>query len=150
MRGTIFVGASLIAMATAQLAHADPTPAEVLDANHAAMGAGLDGAGALDVRYGYEGQGMSGETRSVFDLQGVGFVDSQDIGPTTGGDGFDGKTAWMRDLSGAITPQAGGDTREIAVDEAYQDGNLWWRADRGGAAIEESRGARSARRATTC
>jgi Aspartyl protease/PDZ domain len=136
MRGTIFVGVSLIAMAAAQLAHADPPPAEVLDANHAAMGAGLDGAGAMDVRYGYEGQGMTGETRSVFDLQGAGFVDSQDIGPTTGGAGFDGKTAWMRDLSGAITPQAGGDTRQIAVDEAYQDGNLWWRADRGGAAIE--------------
>ncbi len=136
MRGTIFVGASLIAMAAAQLAHADPTPAAVLDANHAAMGTGLDGAGALDLRYGYEGQGMTGETRTVFDLQGAGFVDSQDIGLTTGGDGFDGKTAWMRDLSGAITPQAGGDTRQIAVDEAYQDGNLWWRADRGGAAIE--------------
>jgi hypothetical protein len=129
-----------MALAVAGAAYADParapTPAEVLDANHAAMGAGLDGAGALDVRYRYDGQGMTGETRSVFDLKGAGFVDSQDIGPTTGGAGFDGKTAWMRDLSGAITPQAGGDTHELAVVEAYQDGNLWWRADRGGATIE--------------
>ncbi len=136
MRGTIFAGAGLLALAAASLAYAAPTPAEVLDANHAAMGAGLDGAGALDVRYGYDGQGLTGEVRSVFDLEGAGFVDTQDIGPTTGGAGFDGQTAWMRDLSGAITPQAGGDTREIAVDEAYQDGNLWWRADRGGATIE--------------
>lgn len=136
MRATILFGASLVALAAAQLAHAEPTPAEVLDANHAAMGSGLDGAGALDVRYGFDGQGMTGETRSVFDLQGAGFVDSQEIGPTTGGAGFDGKGAWMRDLSGAITPQAGGDTRELAVTEAYLDGNLWWRANRGGAAIE--------------
>ena len=51
------------------LAQAAPHAAEVLDANHAAMGAGLDGAGALDVRYGYAGQGMTGEVRSAFDLQ---------------------------------------------------------------------------------
>jgi hypothetical protein len=149
MRGTIFAAASLLALATAGLAQAAPTPAEVLDADHAAMGAGLDGAGALDVRYGYDGQGLTGEVRSQFDLQGGGFVDSQDIGPSTGGAGFDGKTAWMRDLSGAITPQAGGDTREIAVDEAYQDGNLWWRQDR----ARRSRrcpSKRSARRVTTC
>ena len=136
MRAMIFAGASFVALAAAGMAQAAPTPAEVLDANHAAMGAGLDGPGALDVRYNYDGQGLTGEARSVFDLAGAGFVDSQDIGPTTGGGGFDGKTAWMRDLSGAITPQAGGDTRQIAVDEAYQDANLWWRADRGGATIE--------------
>ena len=136
MRGMIAAGVSVLALAAAGAAHADPTPTQVLDANHAAMGAGLDGEGALDVRYSYAGQGMTGEARSVFDLKGAGFVDSQDIGPTTGGNGFDGRTAWWRDLSGAITPQAGGDTRELAVVEAYQDGNLWWRADRGGATIE--------------
>lgn len=136
MQKKIFAGAGLLALAAAGAACAAPTPAEVLAANHAAMGASLDGAGALDVRYGYEGQGMTGESRSVFDLEGHGFVDSQEIGPTTGGNGFDGKTAWWRDLSGAITPEAGGDVRQLAVDEAYQDGNLWWRPDRGGATIE--------------
>lgn len=136
MRAVIFAGCGLLALAAAGAAMAAPTPAEVLDANHAAMGSGLDGAGSLDVRYGYAGQGMSGETRSLFDLGGAGFVDSQVIGPTTGGAGFDGKTAWMRDLSGAVTPEAGGDVRQLAVDEAYQDGNLWWRPDRGGATIE--------------
>jgi hypothetical protein len=136
MNPTMFAAVAVLALAAAGLAHAAPTAAEVLDANHAAMGDGLDGAGALDVRYAYAGQGLTGEVRSVYDLEGRGFVDSQDIGPSTGGNGFDGQTAWWRDLSGAITPQAGGDVRQLAVSEAYQDGNLWWRADRGGAAIE--------------
>ncbi|HEX3407998.1 MAG TPA: aspartyl protease family protein [Caulobacteraceae bacterium] len=136
MRGTILAGASVLALLTAGAAYAEPTPAQVLDANHAAMGASLDGAGAIDERYRYDGQGMTGEVKSVFDLQGGGFVDTQDIGPTTGASGFDGKTAWMRDLSGAVTPEAGGDVRELAVNEAYRDANLWWRGDRGGAAIE--------------
>ena len=71
MRGTTaFAAAGLLASAAAGLAQAAPTPAEVLDANHAAMGAGLDGAGALDVRYGYDGQGLTGEVRSQFDLPG--------------------------------------------------------------------------------
>jgi hypothetical protein len=130
------VAAAVAALMAAGMAQAQPTVAQVLDANHAAMGAGLDGKGALDVRYDYAGEGLTGELRSTYDMAGGGFVDSQDVGPTTGGNGFDGKTAWMRDLSGAITPEAGGDFRQLAVNEAYRDGNLWWRADRGGAKVE--------------
>jgi hypothetical protein len=42
----------------------------------------------------------------------------------------------MKDISGAITPEAGGDKRQLAVNEAYRDSEQWWRADRGGAKIE--------------
>jgi hypothetical protein len=135
MRSTLFLSA-IGAVALAGAAQAEPTASQILDANHAAMGAGLDGGGALDVRYDYAGEGLTGEVRSTFDLRGGGFIDSQDIGPTTGGNGFDGKTAWMRDLSGAITPQSGGDIRQLAVNEAYRDGNVWWRPDHGGARID--------------
>jgi hypothetical protein len=135
MRG-IFLSTAVAAAAIAGVAQAQPKLAQLLEANHAAMGTGLDGKGALDVRYDYAGQGLTGEVRSTFDLHGGGFVDSQDVGPTTGGNGFDGATAWWRDLSGAITPEAGGDIRQLAVNEAYRDGNLWWRADRGGAKVE--------------
>ena len=136
MRATFLFSAAIAVLAAAGAARAQTTAAQILDANHAAMGDGLDRDGALDVRYDYAGQGLTGEVRSTFDLRGGGFVDSQDVGPTTGGNGFDGKTAWWRDLSGAITPEAGGDLRQLAVTEAYLDGNLWWRADRGGAEIE--------------
>jgi Aspartyl protease/PDZ domain len=136
MRGTLFLSTAVALLAAAGAAQAETSAAQILDANHAAMGASLDREGAVDVRYDYAGEGLTGEVRSIFDLRGGGFVDSQDVGPTTGGNGFDGKTAWMRDLSGAITPEAGGDLRQLAVTEAYLDGNLWWRADRGGAKIE--------------
>ncbi|HXQ14491.1 MAG TPA: aspartyl protease family protein [Caulobacteraceae bacterium] len=136
MRATFLLSAAIAALTVVGAAQAQPTAAQILDANHAAMGAGLDGKGALDVRYDYAGQGLTGEVRSTYDMAGGGFIDSQDVGPTSGGAGFDGKTAWWRDLSGAITPEAGGDVRQLAVNEAYRDGNLWWRADRGGAKIE--------------
>jgi len=137
MRGILVSAASVAAAAVlAGAASAQTTVAQILDANHAAMGAGLDRQGALDVRWSFGGQGLSGEVGSLYDLGGAGFVDTQDLSATTGGAGFDGKTAWWRDASGAITPEAGGDVRQLAVNEAYRDGNLWWRADRGGARIE--------------
>src|SRR5271156_3271053 len=105
MRGTLFISTAIAVLAAASAAQAETTVAQILAANHAAMGTGLDREGAADVRYNYAGQGLTGEVRSTFDLHGRGFIDSQDVGQTTGGTGFDGKTAGWRDLSGAITPQ---------------------------------------------
>jgi hypothetical protein len=136
MRGTFFISVAAAVLAAASAAQAQTTVAQILDANHAAMGKGQDGAGALDVHYAYSGQGMTGDVHSTYDLKGDGFVDSQQVGPATGGTGFDGKTSWWRDASGAVTPEGGGDIRQLAVNEAYRDGNLAWRPDRGGAKIE--------------
>jgi hypothetical protein len=108
----------------------------VLGANQTASGGGaFAGKGALEVKYAYSGQGLTGATASIYDLASGDFVDSFDIGPTKGANGFDGRQAWMQDMSGAVTPQAGGDTRQLAVNEAYRDANLWWRPDRGGASV---------------
>jgi hypothetical protein len=136
MRGHLFLSTMIATVSCAALAHAQTTVAQILDANHAAMGTGWDAKGAADVRYAYSGQGMTGETRSTFDLGGGGYIDRQDVGPTKNAGGFDGHTAWTQDMSGAVTPEAGGDLRQLAVTEAYLDGNLWWRADRGGATVE--------------
>ncbi|HZZ68085.1 MAG TPA: aspartyl protease family protein, partial [Phenylobacterium sp.] len=58
-----------------------------------------------------------------------------DTGPIQGSNGFDARQAWMLDQSGAVTPQAGGDTHQLAVNEAYRDANLWWRPNQGGASV---------------
>lgn len=128
---------SLAAALAASAAQAQPAdPAAILAANRAAThGEALAHKGALQLRYAYAGQGMTGWTGSTFDLTTGAFVDSNQIGPTKGANGFDGREAWMQDMSGAFTPQAGGDTRQLAVNEAYRDANLWWRQGRGGAAI---------------
>ena len=130
----LFVTTSLIA-ATTGAAHADDAGA-IFDANQKAMGgAAWANKAALDVQYAYVGQGLTGTVGSRYDLRSGAFADTQDLGPNQGANGFDGREAWMRDVSGAVTPQAGGDIRQLAVNEAYRDANLWWRADRGGADI---------------
>jgi hypothetical protein len=136
---------SLAAVLVASAAHAqDAGAAAVLAANRAAThGEAFAGKGAAELRYGYAGQGMSGWVASTYDLATGAFVDSNEIGPTRGGSGFDGREAWMQDMSGAFTPQAGGDTGQLAINEAYRAANLWWRPGHGGAAIRPL-GARTA------
>jgi hypothetical protein len=108
----------------------------ILAANHAACGgSGWDGKAAIEVRFAFAGQGMTGTTESTYDVRTGRFIDSSSIGPTRTASGFDGREAWLRDMSGAVTPQAGGDARELAINEAYRNANLWWRSDRGGATI---------------
>jgi len=108
----------------------------VLEANEAASGgAALSGKGALEIEFAFSGEGMTGKTITTYDVGMGDFVDTEDVGPTKGADGFDGRLAWMQDMSGAVIPQAGGDKRQLAINEAYRDANLWWRPDLGGATV---------------
>ncbi|WP_266158093.1 aspartyl protease family protein [Dyella silvatica] len=109
----------------------------VLSANRAAMGGDAwNGKMTLDSHYRYVGQGLTGSTASLVDLQRGAFVDSYRIGPTTGANGYDGLRAWEKESSGTVTDQAGGDTLQLAINESYRDRNLWWRSDRGNASIQ--------------
>ncbi|HEY8003202.1 MAG TPA: aspartyl protease family protein [Phenylobacterium sp.] len=138
MRTLSLASVAIVAVA----AHAQAaTPSEVLTANQAATG--RTPAGEVRLTYAYSGQGMTGVVRSAYDAASGAFADSSDVGPISEGAGFDGAHAWMRDASGAITPEDGGDRRQLGISQAYRNANLWWRADRGGAAIE-SLGERSA------
>ena len=118
-------------------AHAASSPVEVLDANKIATGGDAwKGKKALDLHYAYAGQGLTGTMASLDDLVHGAFVDSFDIPPNKGSNGYDGTRAWEQEPSGTVTYQAGGDTIPLAITESYQDQNLWWRKDRGGAAVE--------------
>lgn len=108
-------------------------PADILAANQAAMGTVWAGKATLEARYAYSGQGLTGKTRSLSDLTDGRWVDSYEIGPTSGADGFDGNVAWEKDPSGTVTVQNGGDGRQLAINDGYRRANLWWRADRAGA-----------------
>ncbi len=111
------------------------TPADILAANKAAMG-NWNGKATLKVEYAYAGQGLTGTTSSLEDLRNGRFVDTYDIAPQSGASGFDGAKAWEKEPSGTVTDQAGGDVIPLAITEAYQDQNLWWRDDRGGAEVQ--------------
>ena len=107
-----------------------------LDANRIASGGDAwNGKSTLETVFDYAGQGLTGTTTSLIGLKSGAFVESYEIGPTKGANGWDGETAWMKDISGAMTRQDGGDKRALAVNQAYRYANAWWRKDRGGAAI---------------
>jgi predicted aspartyl protease len=111
-----------------------PSAAAVLAANRAAVGP-MPATGTAASDYGFAGGGLVGATTHASDLATGAFVEeTRSDGMRTGG-GFDGTTPWMQDLSGAFTLQDGGDRIVIAINEAYRQANLWWRADRGGAEI---------------
>jgi len=110
------------------------SPADILAANKAAMG-NWNGKATLKVEYAYSGQGLTGTTSSLEDLQHGAFVDTYDIQPQSGSSGFDGTKAWEKEPSGTVTDQAGGDVVPLAISEVYQDRNLWWLADHAGAEI---------------
>jgi len=109
--------------------------ATVLDANKAATGGSAwDSKVTLKTEYAFSGQGMTGKTWSTADLPTGHYIDGYAIGPATGGNGYDGTEAWVKDASGTVTSQ-GGDSLKGAINEAYRVGNMWWRADRGGASV---------------
>lgn len=125
-----------IAVLYALPATAAPTATEILAANKAATGgSALENKATVKTSYDYSGQGMTGKTHSLSDITTGHFADDFTIGPMSGANGFDGKDGWAKDPSGAVTVQAGGDQRKLAVNEAYRRSNAWWQPDFGGAEI---------------
>ncbi len=115
-------------------APAGRTVAAILGANQAAVGR-PPSRSAVTLEYRYVGSGLTGTLTDKVDLTTGAYVETIAAGGMTEGSGFDGTTPWQRDISGAYTPQRGGDRIPIALDAAYRRANLWWRSDRGGAAI---------------
>src|SRR3984957_4237590 len=131
---TSFLMLTAIAASTSAFA----APADTLEANRAAMGgARWDDKLTSTTDYAYSGQGLTGKVTSRADLKAGYWVDNFVSGPLAQMNGFDGVHAWLKDPSGAISQQDGGDQRQLAVNEGYRRANLWWRSDRGGAAIAD-------------
>src|SRR6516225_10451318 len=129
--------AATLALSVADAANeaaADGTVAAILADNQAAVG-NPSSPSAVTLEYHYVGSGLTGTRTDQVDLTTGAYVEKTVAGGMTEGDGFDGTTPWQRDISGTYTPQQGGDRIPTAVDTAYRRANLWWRADRGGAAI---------------
>ncbi|MDR3527688.1 MAG: aspartyl protease family protein [Rhizomicrobium sp.] len=134
MRNMIAAFAFVTATSVAALAAGSAD--DVLKANKAATGgAAWDAKAAASIEGDYSGQGMTGTTHSLNDLKDGRSANEFKVGPAVGGNGFDGTTPWMRDTSGTITEQKGGDAVVVAINDAYRNANKWWLADHGGATI---------------
>jgi hypothetical protein len=134
----MFLPLLLSSAAAPAICAAETPPAAVFVANRRAVlgGATSETAGTLVVRRAYAGQGLTGEFETTSDVVAGLFVERYQLGPTVGASAFDGKMAWMQDPSGAVTPQAGGDRPAVAMNQAFRNADLWWRADAGEARVE--------------
>jgi hypothetical protein len=131
---------ALAVFTSAVAATETPSAATVLQAYQAAVGA-VPVTGSVSIRYAYSGYGLEGNRDDIADLRTGAYVEATQGGILGEAKGFDGKTPWMRDTSGANTPQQGGDRIAVAVNEAYRIANLWWRPGHAGATITyEGRG----------
>jgi hypothetical protein len=117
-------------------AMAAPSPAAILAANRAATGGDAwNHAGALKLSVALSGMGLNGKATETYDLSNGHYAESYNLGPLTGGEGFDGKAAWSEDSSGTVKEENGGDARQLAINNAYRNANLWWQPGFGGAKV---------------
>ncbi len=131
-----------LSAATGIPAGASAAPADILAANQAAEGGpAWAGKATLKTAYAYSGQGLTGTTQSLSDLTNGRWVDSFAIGPVTGANGFDGRVAWSKDMSGTVKLEEGGDARQLALalrgERALAVGLGTARADFNGDAVAE-------------
>jgi hypothetical protein len=108
---------------------------DILAANRAAVG-DPPPRSALKLVYRDVSSGLTGTLTDRVDLATGAYVEIKETNGMKEGGGYDGKTPWQLDIPDTYTPQQGGDQISTAIDTAHRRANLWWRADRGGAAVE--------------
>jgi len=134
MRTTIAAVAALAA--TAAVAIAAPSAGEVLKANWTASGGSAwDAKLVMSVEADFAGMGLTGKVHQLTDLKSGRSAGEELIGPASQAQGFDGTTPWLKDTSGTVTLQQGGDALALAINDAYRSSSKWWLPDFGGAAV---------------
>jgi Aspartyl protease/PDZ domain len=138
VRLTLLLLASSLAAAAAQEAGADASDPKVLlaQAKEAAGGDAWNRVRALRFAGALETGGLKGRVESWTDLTRARFVDRYELGPASGANGFDGKTAWEQDSSAQVRTRESADEREETADEAYRRSQAWWFPERWKATIE--------------
>lgn len=111
-------------------------PQEILArAKAASGGTALDSVRTLHTTVRVETGGLTGTAESWDDVRAGRYVDTFQLGPVSGAEGFDGTKSWSRDASGDVTLSDSGDSREGSANEAYRRSFSYWYPDRRPAAI---------------
>jgi hypothetical protein len=74
--------------------------------------------------------GLSGTLETLFDARTGRYRNSQQLGPVSGADGFDGTNVWQQDDAGQTTLQGSEDSVRGAANTAYQNARGYWHRDR--------------------
>lgn len=123
-------------------------PREILArAKAASGGAAWDAVRTFHAKARVETGGLTGTAASWEDVRAGRFVDTFQLGPVTGAEGYDGTKRWAQDASGAVTLSDSGDAREGSANEAWRRSLSYWYPDRRQAAIEDGGERRDGERA---
>ena len=137
MRSALLFVAGVALLSALGAARAATDPATVLRAYRAASGGDAwHGKAVMKVEAKLAGQGLTGTDTSITDLRTGNSVERYTLGPASGAEGFDGENAWEQGPNGEVNLQKGGDGLQLARNAAYQNANLWWHADFGGAKVK--------------
>jgi PDZ domain/Aspartyl protease len=101
----------------------------------ATLGRPLSSISSIHVTARIELLGLHGSSQEWDDPRHLRFVSSQDAGPLSGSNGWDGSVAWSRDYAGMVTIDGGMPGRLQAIDEAYLDNFGYLQPDAGGALV---------------
>lgn len=135
VRALFYTTVAAASLVTGQ-ASAQTSAGAVIAANRAAMIGSREGY--IFATYGFAGLGLTGTASRLTDVLSGAYIENMSGGPLSIGSGYDGSIPWMKDFSGAFTPEEGGDRVELAVNQAYRSANQWWKPRFGEAAITYS------------
>lgn len=137
MRQWVKAAVGVLLASAAGAAAAATDPAAVLRAYHAAVGGSAWNAKVvMRTVADMTGQGLTGRATALTDLTNGNAVLNYTLGPASGAQGFDGKDAWNQGPNGEVNLEQGGVSLPVALTAAYQNANLWWRPDFGGAVVK--------------
>ena len=137
MRHPLVLGTAVALATSLGVAHAATDPAAILSGYRAASGGDAwSGKAVMNTVAKLTGQGLTGSFTSVTDLQGGNSVVHGTLGPASFAQGFDGKDAWQQGPNGEVNLEKGGAALQLALTSAYQNANLWWQPDFGGAMVK--------------
>jgi len=102
-------------------AAAGPDPQALLArVKQASGGAAWDRITSTHAKVSLETGGLKGSAESWEDVRTGRSVSEYQLGPVSGGGGFDGKSVWTRDSSKQVRIEEGGDAKEAAANDAYR------------------------------
>jgi Aspartyl protease/PDZ domain len=115
----LFVTALL--RASMAMAASDPKADALIAAAKAASGGSAwDGIGILRQSGTLSAGGLSGRFERWIDPGGPRFARTFELGPASGGEGWDGRRAWSVDSSGDVRIETSAESTSAAIDDAYR------------------------------
>ena len=120
MRASHLFSTFLILALCATPATADRAQDVLAQAKLAAGGSAIDAVRTTHAQMTLTTGGLTGTASSIEDNQTGRYVDSFELGPVKGANGFDGQTAWSQDASGQVRVDDAEEARQVTANEAYR------------------------------